>query len=79
MSMLLENKSPDQRYDRNVSSCTCTSVINPSREANDRQRDPRYELAKGIHRLGLENSSTQFHVNMNLGIDWYKRKLQVNL
>lgn len=46
-----------------------------SREANDRQRDRRHELAKGIRQLGLENSSTQSHVNMNLGIDWYMRKL----
>lgn len=46
-----------------------------SREANDRQRDRGYELAKGIRQLGLENSSTQSHVNMNLGIDWNIRKL----
>lgn len=45
----------------------------------ERQRDRRYELAKGIRWLGLENSSMQSHVNTNLGIDWYKRKLRVNL
>lgn len=33
-----------------------TDVINPIQEANDRQQEREYEFAKGIRRLGLENS-----------------------